>query len=394
MNPKYNSVQKPKPKRDRSTTPNGATHTPNSNNTNYQPQKVQYFAQNSQPQLRIIKVNEPHYQIAPEENPNYFHQVKIIPADTYIPNQNYILQKQEEYYEEDDNRNNQLLFLTDKNVKHYKIVPFTIPENGIPEDNISKNDLKTAENLMCPVCLGLVWDPIKCRNCDQIFCKTCLVKILNKTGLCPMRCHFLALEIDRIVKNILDNIEVKCLNKDCKERMHYSQLQSHYFECKHSLYMCLNQGCTFQGKKKEIEKHEADCEFKRIYCEYCNGVIRVLDKKSHIEIFCPNVDVLCPQCGQIFKRKFYLEKHFSDYNSNVNCLQKQVENLKKENKRLKKYISKITEQSLETLEDLYADDEEVKDSSAAKTENESAIKNVSEPEKKEVQPFDENDKKK
>ena len=67
--------------------------------------------------------------------------------------------------------------------KHYQMLPFSVGNKGISEELISLNDIKTAENLRCQICLNLVFDPIKCMNCDQIFCRICLSNVVKKTWI-------------------------------------------------------------------------------------------------------------------------------------------------------------------------------------------------------------------
>ena len=234
--------------------------------------------------------------------------------------------------------------------KHYQMLPFSVGNKGISEELISLNDIKTAENLRCQICLNLVFDPIKCMNCDQIFCRICLSNVVKKTGSCPNGCQFIPMELDRIVKNILDNLEIKCINKDCKERVHYSDLVEHYYKCKESYYYCTNKGCSFKGKIVDIEKHYDKCQYKHVQCEYCHCILRKMDVKPHIQVYCPNVDVICGLCNQTFKRKFYLEAHYSESNQNVNCLQKQIENLKSENLKLKEENQKLKYKKNEGLD--------------------------------------------
>ena len=171
------------------------------------------------------------------------------------------------------------------------------------------------------------------------------MRTLKKTGLCPMRCQFREGDVDRIVKNILEKIEVKCVNEKCDKMIPYSNLKSHYFECPHSLYKCTNEGCDFIGKKEAFKTHSEKCEFRIISCSFCAGKLREIDTKIHKEKYCPEVEVLCEFCGGKYKRKEYLEEHFSATNCNVECLKQQIANLRSENSSLKKENEKLKQKS-------------------------------------------------
>ena len=63
-----------------------------------------------------------------------------------------------------------------------------LPKNGIPLDRISSDlDKKTLESKKCCICLNIVWDPIDCSKCQNIFCKYCINLLLTKKkDSCPL----------------------------------------------------------------------------------------------------------------------------------------------------------------------------------------------------------------
>ena len=62
------------------------------------------------------------------------------------------------------------------------------PKDGIPLDRISSDlDKKILENKICSICLNLVWNPIDCSKCQNIFCKYCINSLLAKRKYsCPL----------------------------------------------------------------------------------------------------------------------------------------------------------------------------------------------------------------
>ena len=55
------------------------------------------------------------------------------------------------------------------------------PKDGIPLDRISSNlDQKILSNKICSICLNLVWNPVDCSKCQNIFCKNCIDLLLAK----------------------------------------------------------------------------------------------------------------------------------------------------------------------------------------------------------------------
>lgn len=75
------------------------------------------------------------------------------------------------------------------------------------------NQLSKSEMLTCPICLGLLNDPIMCEECQNTFCRNCLNNWEKKNISCPFKCSNIKfVPINRSLKIILAQLILNC---DC-----------------------------------------------------------------------------------------------------------------------------------------------------------------------------------
>jgi hypothetical protein len=99
----------------------------------------------------------------------------------------------------------------------------------IPKD-ISK---EIPKSLLCNICKNLVKNPTKCYQCKALFCRDCLLNILEKNHKCP-RCFKIISE--NLIKNTgmdneFKNTFIKCKYTGCKEAVNLYEYEEHLKVC-------------------------------------------------------------------------------------------------------------------------------------------------------------------
>ena len=134
----------------------------------------------------------------------------------------------------------------------YSNIPFNIEKEGISSDLIIEKYKNMSSELICLICLNIVYDPIMCAKCGGIFCKSCIKQLMKTSNICPNKCILQTKSIDRILHNLLDKFELNCFYKKngCNKIILYSDFVKHCKECEYSLYKCNSPNCNFISIKK------------------------------------------------------------------------------------------------------------------------------------------------
>ena len=99
----------------------------------------------------------------------------------------------------------------------------------IPKD-ISK---EVPKSLLCNICKTLVKNPTRCYQCKALFCRDCLLNVLEKNHKCP-RCFKIISE--NLIKsagldNEFKNTFIKCKFTGCKESVNLLDYEEHLKVC-------------------------------------------------------------------------------------------------------------------------------------------------------------------
>lgn len=153
------------------------------------------------------------------------------------------------------------------------------------------------ENLICSICHSPFIKPLQ-TPCGHIFCKECLDKALEYSQTCPIdRRPFPkrpedmdesdveadeAIEADilartegidaikpapTIIRNMVDDLLVRCVNEGCDESVPRASLKSHVAEkCPHTLCYCKDVMCNGEVKRKHALEA---CLHVITNCEHC-----------------------------------------------------------------------------------------------------------------------------
>ena len=194
---------------------------------------------------------------------------------------------------------------------------------GVPITNIKDTNEKSYRSLLCEICLWLNNDSFSCLKCDKNICKKC-VKIKNSEEensknvlVCP-KCDSNLKEISKFKKNIMDSINIKCINLECNAKILFQNLNSHLQMCGFSKFKCMSLACDYVDYFDKIEEHSKYCKFKIKICSYCDLNLDSDDveheKNCRIRlIYCPLCDIRVPKI------------HFMEHNLE-NCVNLKIKN--------------------------------------------------------------------
>ena len=93
------------------------------------------------------------------------------------------------------------------------------------------------EELKCPICCGVLEDPLQGTGCEHVYCRKCIVEWMNNSETCPVdRNHLKPNQlqvIPRIVRNLLNHLRIKCdfHHSGCPEVVRLEELPIHRSNC-------------------------------------------------------------------------------------------------------------------------------------------------------------------
>lgn len=109
---------------------------------------------------------------------------------------------------------------------------------------------------ICVVCCGVVLDPLECKNCSSLYCKSCLPQ---KDMPCPKRCGGAEYgKVNRLIMNALNKLPFKCqYNPKCDKIIPYEAYMAHYMECQHGKPQpCENADCQMRIRNLQNQVHQ------------------------------------------------------------------------------------------------------------------------------------------
>ena len=188
---------------------------------------------------------------------------------------------------------NEIKELFNKCIRPYKILSYSI-------DNLINKD--KAENLICPICLQILSNPICCsyKMNSHSFCKECIDEFLKEKKYCPLcKSNFEYKVKYRLIKE-LNNLYFYCLFKKegCHKILSYNEYINHINNCKYNncKYECQVkkynyknkefEKCGYLGNAKEIKLHFNLCALNKNFCSFCNKYIFQMDLSDHFENKC------------------------------------------------------------------------------------------------------------
>jgi len=130
--------------------------------------------------------------------------------------------------------------------------------------------------VICSICHNVLWKPIACRTCENIFCSQCIRTWTNNMNIrqsdqfvtamndekpndnaktCPFHCMFEEKQAPPIVNTLLSKLELYCAYRPngCQQKLNYNAL----------------------------EVHEQMCEFEHVPCPVCQMFVSQRDRTNN-----------------------------------------------------------------------------------------------------------------
>ncbi len=150
------------------------------------------------------------------------------------------------------------------------------------------------EYFICKICLGNVFDPKMCENCENLFCAHCLENLYKNNKICPCCRHYLnSIKISRFAHSILENIKIKC-PLECGLIFPYSQVKNHSNYCSKRPIIfqctkCFEEIIFYKNNFYNIAKHLVQCfdvyesitDFNLIKNEEQKNIGNLIKKREH-----------------------------------------------------------------------------------------------------------------
>jgi WD40 repeat protein len=186
---------------------------------------------------------------------------------------------------------------------------------GINQELLTDSHKSMGAELICAICLEIVYEPVMCSSCENLFCKNCIEKLLAKSKKCPNQCKFVEKDKNIMLKRLLNKIEFKCLNNGngCGTIIPYSDFMMHICNCEFGNFKCLAIDCEFIDIKNKVLEHIEDCLFRQFPCEYCEVNYPRKDLNDHKEI-CGNTPIKCQFCNiDVIRKEYKSHVNICDY---------------------------------------------------------------------------------
>jgi E3 ubiquitin-protein ligase NRDP1 len=128
------------------------------------------------------------------------------------------------------------------------------------------------EELVCPICSGVLEDPLQAPVCEHAFCKSCITEWITRQPTCPVDRQSVTSTqlrpVPRILRNLLSRLCIHCDNAQygCTRVLKLDSLSSHLEECEHNPKRPLpcELGCGLVIPKDELKDHNCVKELRAL----------------------------------------------------------------------------------------------------------------------------------
>ncbi|CAF1175666.1 unnamed protein product [Adineta ricciae] len=158
-------------------------------------------------------------------------------------------------------------------------------DKNIDRERVITNDEKyLPDELICPICLCLLWKPESCAKCENLFCRHCIQTWLDGNALtCPLcRSEYKTKIISVWIQSSLLSLSIYCRNQSfgCKSIASYDRLEQHeQFDCQHRSKTCCL--CEKTVRIQEIDQHTNSCKSVVTKCDFCECLIPIDSREYH-----------------------------------------------------------------------------------------------------------------
>ncbi|XP_074597632.1 E3 ubiquitin-protein ligase NRDP1-like [Brevipalpus obovatus] len=120
------------------------------------------------------------------------------------------------------------------------------------------------EELKCPICCGVLEDPLQGQRCEHAFCRKCINEWMRTSETCPVDRNQLQSTqlqpVPRIVRNMLNHLQIKCdfVAEGCREVVCLEDLASHRLDCEYNPEHPIpcEKDCGAMVPKNQLDKHD------------------------------------------------------------------------------------------------------------------------------------------
>lgn len=126
------------------------------------------------------------------------------------------------------------------------------------------------DELLCPICSGVLEEPLQAPACEHAFCSTCIHEWISRQPTCPVdRQSITQLRpVPRILRNLLSRLSITCDNSiyGCTAVVKLDALTNHLAECEHNPKKPVpcGQGCGLIIPMDELKDHNCVRELRSL----------------------------------------------------------------------------------------------------------------------------------
>ena len=117
------------------------------------------------------------------------------------------------------------------------------------------------DEMICPICLKVLLDPIECNKCEAIICENCYFILKSADKNCFNEgCKVTYIKANKFVREILSNLSIKCYGCN-KDNIRYTDYLEHIKTCESYLSNpILKKLVIINQKTEEIERLKKEKE--------------------------------------------------------------------------------------------------------------------------------------
>lgn len=128
------------------------------------------------------------------------------------------------------------------------------------------------EELVCPICSGVLEEPLQAPVCEHAFCRGCITEWISRQPTCPVDRQAVTSgqlrPVPRILRNLLARLCIHCDNAiyGCTSVLKLDSLPAHLIECEYNPKrpMPCEQGCGLVIPKDELKDHNCVRELRAL----------------------------------------------------------------------------------------------------------------------------------
>ncbi|KAI1305383.1 E3 ubiquitin-protein ligase NRDP1 [Halotydeus destructor] len=130
------------------------------------------------------------------------------------------------------------------------------------------------EELKCPICCGVLEDPVQGSRCEHAYCRKCIAEWMKTSESCPVDRQGLRSSqlnaIPRIVRNLLNHLHIHCdfSVAGCRHIVPLEELGNHRASCPFNpeVPVPCTRGCGAHVPKNLLEGHDCVRDLRDLLC--------------------------------------------------------------------------------------------------------------------------------